>query len=83
MQVTVKLARNTVEDKGKLSAQLKQSIKEEFPEVFNEELDLLSGLEAEIKLKEGTTPKFCKSRPHYVRFQVELLPGTTATLMYY
>ena len=37
-----------------------QSIKEEFADVFKEELGLLIGLEAEIELKEGTSPKFCK-----------------------
>lgn len=34
-----------------------------FADVFKEELGLLMGLEAEIELKEGTSPKFCKSRP--------------------
>ena len=40
-----------------------QSIKEEFADVFKEELGLLIGLEAEMELKEGTSPKFCKPRP--------------------
>ena len=50
-----------------------QSIKEEFAEVFKEELGLLVGLEAEIELKEGTSPKFCRARsiPFTLRRQVE------------
>ena len=31
--------------------------------VFKEELGLLVGMEADIELKEGAKPKFCKSRP--------------------
>ena len=50
-----------------------QSIKEEFAEVFKEELGLLVGLEAEIELREGTSPKFCKAHPipFTLRIQVE------------
>ena len=50
-----------------------QSIKQEFADVFKEELGLLNGLEAEIELKEGTSPKFCKARPipFTLRTQVE------------
>ena len=39
-----------------------QSVKEEFADVFKEELGLLVG-KAVIELKEGTSSKFCKSRP--------------------
>ena len=38
-----------------------QSIKEEYAKFSKEELGLLVGLEAEIELKEGTSPKFCKA----------------------
>jgi len=40
-----------------------QSIKQEFADVFKEELGLLNGLEAEIELKEDSSPKFCKACP--------------------
>jgi len=40
-----------------------ESIREEFPEVFKEELGMLKGLEAEIELQPGVSPKFCKPRP--------------------
>ena len=39
------------------------SIKEEFPEVLKDELDMLKGLEVEIELQPGVSPKFCKSCP--------------------
>ena len=50
-----------------------QSLKEEFADVFKEELGLLVGIEAEIELKEGTSSKFCKPRPipFALRSQVE------------
>jgi len=37
-------------------------LKEEFPEVFKEELGLLQGIEAEIEIKPGTRANFCKRR---------------------
>jgi len=40
-----------------------ESLQKEFPSIYNEELGLLIGMEAEIELKEGTKPKFCKSCP--------------------
>ena len=40
-----------------------KTLQEDFPSVFKEELGLLVGMEAEIELKEGAKPKFCKSRP--------------------
>ena len=40
-----------------------KTLQEDFPSVFKEELGLLLGLEADIELKEGAKPKFCKSRP--------------------
>ena len=40
-----------------------QDLQKDFPSVFREELGLLVGMEAEIELKEGAKPKFCKSRP--------------------
>ena len=50
-----------------------QSLKEEFADVFKEELGLLVGIEAEIELKEDTSSKFCKPRPipFALRSQVE------------
>ena len=39
------------------------TLKKEFPDVFNEELGLLQGIEAVINLKEGSKPRFYKSRP--------------------
>ena len=48
-------------------------LKQEFPDVFKEELGLLQGIEAVIELKECSKPKFCKSRPipFALREQVE------------
>ena len=48
-------------------------IKEEFPDVFKEELGMLKGIEAEIELQQGVSPKFCKPRPipFSLRSQVE------------
>ena len=43
-----------------------QSIKEEFADVFKEELGLLIGLEAEIELKESTSPNHGQFYLHYV-----------------
>ena len=40
-----------------------KTLQEDFPSVFKEELGLLLGMEADIELKEGAKPKFCKSRP--------------------
>ena len=40
-----------------------KTLQEDFPSVFKEELGLLLGIEADIELKEGAKPKFCKSRP--------------------
>ena len=40
-----------------------ESLQQEFPSVFKEELGLLVGMEAEFELKEGSKPNFCKSRP--------------------
>ena len=40
-----------------------ESLQQEFPSVFKEELGLMVGMEAEIELKEGAKPKFCKSCP--------------------
>ena len=40
-----------------------KTLQEDFPSVFKEELGLLLGMEADIELKEGANPKFCKSRP--------------------
>ena len=51
-----------------------QSIKEEFADVFRKNyVGLLIGLEAEIELKEGSSPKFYKPRPipFTLRTQVE------------
>ena len=49
------------------------SIKEEFPDVFKEELGMLKGIEAEIELQQVVSPNFCKSRPipFSLRSQVE------------
>ena len=49
------------------------TLKKEFPDVFKEELGLLQGIEAVIDLKEGSKPRFCKSRPipFALREQVE------------
>ena len=48
-------------------------IKEEFPDVFKEELGMLKGIEAEIELQQGVLPRFCKPRPipFSLRSQVE------------
>ena len=48
-------------------------IKEEFPDVFKKELGMLKGIEAEIELQQGVSPRFCKSRPipFSLRSQVE------------
>ena len=48
-------------------------IREEFPDVFKEELGMLKGLEAEIQLQPGVSPKFCKPCPipFSLRTQVE------------
>ena len=35
----------------------------EFPEVMKKDLGLLKGIKADVEIAEGTTPKFCKSRP--------------------
>ena len=50
-----------------------ESIREEFPEVFKEELGMLKGLEAEIELQPGVSSKICKPRPvpFSLRSQVE------------
>ena len=50
-----------------------ESIREEFPDIFKEELAMLKGLEAEIELQQGISPKFSKSRPipFSLRSQVE------------
>ena len=44
-----------------------------YPDVTKEELGLLKGIEAEMELKPGTSPKFCKSTPvpFALREQVE------------
>ena len=42
------------------------AIKEEFSNVFKEELGLLIGLEAETELKEGTSPSHVVFHSHYV-----------------
>lgn len=35
---------------------------ERYGEIFNDELGTMSGLRAKLKIKEGTTPKFCRPR---------------------
>ena len=58
---------------GSINALNIDSIKEEFPDVFKEELGMLKGIEVEIELQQGVSPKFCKSRPipFSLRSQVE------------
>ena len=58
---------------GSINALNIDSIKEEFPDVFKEELGMLKGIEAEIELQQRVSPKFCKSRPipFSLRSQVE------------
>ena len=57
---TVELARNTKNSKYRVSSSSGEPIKEELTEVSKEELGLIVGLEAEIELKDSTSPKFCK-----------------------
>ena len=38
------------------------SLKSEFSDVFKKELGLLQGIEAVSDFKEGSKPRFCKSR---------------------
>ena len=43
-----------------------ESLQQEFPSVFKEELGLLVEMEAEIELKEGSKPKFLQESSHSV-----------------
>ena len=45
-----------------------KSIREEFPDVFKEELGMLKGLEAEIELQQGVSPKFCNHAQFHLAY---------------
>jgi len=49
------------------------SLQQQFPSIFKQKLGFLVGMEAEIELKEGAKPKFCKSHqiPFTLREKVE------------
>lgn len=68
-----KMLRNNTGDVSKIHAIHSVNLLNEFPEVMDEKLGLLKGTKAEIQLKEGTVPVFCKYRsvPFALKEQVE------------
>ena len=68
-----KMLRSNKADSSRIHAIHSVNLLNEFPDVMDEKLGLLKGTKAEIQLKEGTVPVFCKYRPvpFALREQVE------------
>ena len=68
-----KMLRSNKADSSRIHAIHSVNLLNEFPDVMDETLGLLKGTKAEIQLKEGTVPVFCKYRPvpFALREQVE------------